>query len=564
MLFLLLSLTATLAGGAQPFLVDGLLLLIGGIVMWILGARVPAPFPRPTASRVALGVLLVVALVGLPLVAMLTAQLGAGAPLSAPLPTQDQIFGYITDMYNMGERRPGSLADHNAIAYLEARFRDLGYSDVHVEWSSFDYWEPVRWSLTVQPGNPESWEAHTFYVPYSGPTQPQGITAEVVDLGNISAPKWQDVAGKVVLVDIPATDLSWDQMKLFSFMAFDPRQSAKDWQHPYPIGWGDDYVSFYGQVESRHPAAIIGILRDYPDMGNFTYYCPYDGVLRSIPSLYIQSEDGDRLKAEVAEGKTMVNLVLAAKVSSNGGETASVYAVLPGKSPSTLIISSHHDSPWRSGVEDSSGTGMVLGLAQYYAQVPLSQRERTMVFLLDGSHFVGEPTNLDFIAKHKNNILANTLFDLSIEHIADDFNPPNPPTGLVEPRGTFMTENPVAVSQYSSVIAQHNSVRSLVFPTDSPLGVPTDASDYYEAGVPVVSLISGPSWLFDEGDTLDRVAKGELVPTTQRYVDFISRLNATPDWLLRFKLGWLTLGLLVIIFSPLAAATLAWRRVKAA
>ena len=562
MLFLLLSLTAALAGGPQAFLVGGLLLLIGGILMWILGGRVPVSLPRPTLSRVALGVLLVVAVVGLPLVAILTAQLGAGAPTNTPLPTQDQIFSYISDVYNMGDRRPGSSADHDTIAYLEARFRDMGYTDVRVEWSSFDYWQPVRWSLTVQPGNPETWEADAFYVPYSGPTQPEGITAEVVDLGNISAPKWQDVAGKVVLVDIPATDLSWDQMKLFTFMAFDPQQSAKDWHHPYPIGWGDDYVSFYGQVESRHPAAIIGILRDYPDMGKFTYYCPYDGKLRSIPSLYIQAKDGDRLKAEVAKGKTTVNLVLDAKVSKNGGESANVYAVLPGKSTSTLLINSHHDSPWRSGVEDSSGTGMVLGLAKYYAQVPLSQREHTMVFLLDGSHFVGKSTNRDFIAKHENDILANTIFDISIEHIADDFNPPNPPTGLVEPRGTFMTENPVAVSQYSSVVAKHNALRSLVFPTGSPLGVPTDAGEYYAAGVPVVSLISGPSWLFDEADTLDRVAKGELVPTTQRYVDFINRLNATPDWLLRFKLGWLTVGLLVLIFSPLAAATLAWRGLK--
>jgi len=78
-----------------------------------------------------------------------------------------------------------------------------------------------------------------------------------------------------------------------------------------------------------------------------------------------------------------------------------------------------------------------------------------------------------------------------------------------------------------------------------------------------VSLISGPTWLFDDDDTLDRVAKAELVPATRRYVDFISRLNATPDWLLQFNLGWVTVGLLALVFSPLATAILVWRGTRA-
>jgi hypothetical protein len=73
-------------------------------------------------------------------------------------------------------------------------------------------------------------------------------------------------------------------------------------------------------------------------------------------------------------------------------------------------------------------------------------------------------------------------------------------------------------------------------------------------------MLSGPTWLFDDNDTLDRVAKSELVPTAQKYVDFISRLNATPDWVLKLNLGWLTASLLVFVFSPLAAATYAWRK----
>jgi hypothetical protein len=59
---------------------------------------------------------------------------------------------------------------------------------------------------------------------------------------------------------------------------------------------------------------------------------------------------------------------------------------------------------------------------------------------------------------------------------------------------------------------------------------------------------------------LGQVAKAELVPLTKMYVDFIARVNALPDWLLRFNLGWATVGLLALVLSPLAAAALAWNK----
>jgi hypothetical protein len=77
----------------------------------------------------------------------------------------------------------------------------------------------------------------------------------------------------------------------------------------------------------------------------------------------------------------------------------------------------------------------------------------------------------------------------------------------------FMTENPVAVSLLATVVQQHNTTRTLVFPTGTPLGVPTDAGQYQRDGVPVASLISGPTWLFDDDDTL---RKRLAVPSDRR------------------------------------------------
>jgi len=555
----LFALPAIFAGPPIPFLVTGLILLAAGILLYIFGKKVTAPGARPALSWTALSLLVIITFVLVPVFIAITSDPSIKSPAAGGLPTRDKVFGYVSDVYNLGERLPGSETDHKAINYLEAKLREFSYTDVRVEKSNFDYWVPVKWSIEVQPGTASAWQPETFYVPYSGPTPAEGISADVVFLGSISSPDWQDVKGKIVLVDIPPTDVSWDQMKLFSYMAYEPEKMLKGWAHPYPIGWMMKYISFYDKVESREPAAVIGILRGYPDMGKFTYYAPYDGRLRSIPSMYLMPDTGDKLKAQAAAGKTNVKLVLDAKVTKQGGESANVYAVLPGQSDKIIIFHSHHDSPWRSGVEDSSGVGVVLALAKYYSQLPLSDRPYTMMFLFTGGHMVGGPTNDDFIERHRTDMLPRVMYDIAIEHISDDYRPPLAPTGA-EPRGVFITENPVTVALYSKSVAAAGLSRTLVFPTGTPLGVPTDAQHYGRAGIPVVSLISGPAWLFDDDDTLERVDTERLAPVTAMYIDFASRLGATPECLLRFNITWAVLGLLLVVMSPLAALFVAYRK----
>lgn len=556
----LLALPAIFAGPAIPFLLAGIILLAAGVILYIFGKQVATTKAKPALQGVALLLLVMITFVMVPVFIAVTSNPSIKRPATSSLPTRDQVFRYISEVYNLGERLPGSESDHKTIDYLEAKLHEFGYTDVRVEKSNFDYWEPVKWSIEVQPGTASSWQPDTFYVPYSGPTPAGGISADVVYLGNISSPEWQDVKGKVVLVDIPPTDVSWDKLKLFSYMAYEPENKLKNWSHPYPIGWMLKYISFYDKIESRQPAGIIGILSGYPNMGKFTYYAPYQGILRKIPSMYLLPEAGDKLKAQTAAGKTNVKLVLDAKVTKKGGESANVYALLPGQSDKIIIFHSHHDSPFRSGVEDSSGVGVVLGLAKYYSQVPLADRPHTMMFLFTGGHMVGGVTNHDFIERHKTDILPRTINDIAIEHISDDYLPPAKPTGNAEPRGVFITENPVTVALYSKSVASAGLSRTLVFPTGTPLGVPTDAQHYWRAGMPVVSLISGPVWLFDDDDTLARVDKERLAPLTAMYIDFASRLSATPELLLRFNLTWVVLGLLLIVMSPLAALFLAYRR----
>ena len=145
LIFQLLSLPATLAGESGSFLAGALLFFIGGAILWAMGGRVANPQARPTVAKVVLVLLLLVALVALPLLVIVAGSPKVAASPAAAIPTQEQIMGWISDVYNLGERRPGSAADQKAITYLEGKLREFGLADVRVERSRFDYWEPVNW-----------------------------------------------------------------------------------------------------------------------------------------------------------------------------------------------------------------------------------------------------------------------------------------------------------------------------------------------------------------------------------------------------------------------------------
>jgi hypothetical protein len=564
-LVLMLTLPSMLAGG-KGYAAGAGFFLIGGVLLWLLGRRLGVgrvARPKRTAFLTATGSLLAIIVIGVPLLIFLTSRPVDSLPTGGPeLPSEGEVFAYITDIYNLGIRRPGWPAHQQARDYIATKLDEFGFEQVNVEPFTFDFWRERSWGLTVDPGG-EAWQPKTYFVPYSGPTDAGGVTAELVylDQGSEQDFAGSDVSGKIVLVQVPPTDISWSQMKLFTYMAYDPQDTVGDWQHPYPIGWLPKIESVYELAEEHGAAGIVGILQGYPELGEFGYYAPYDGVFRQIPTLYLLEGEGERLRQQVEQGPVTVNLLLDAQVAKQGAQVWDVYGVLPGEKDDIVMVHTQYDSPWQSGVEEGSGVGVLLGLARYYAQLPASEREHTMVFIFFSSHFVGAQSNLAFIDEHADDLLADLLLDVCIEHIADDYNPPNPPTGMVEPRGNFMTENPVAISLYTGAVADYDANRMLIFPTGTPLSVPTDAGMFAASGYPISSLISGPVWLFDDDDTLERVARDQLEPLSAMYIDFIARLGGVAAPLLRFNLNIWTMVLVAVLLTPLATISAAhWPR----
>ncbi|MBN2462080.1 MAG: hypothetical protein JXB43_00595 [Dehalococcoidia bacterium] len=566
----LLSLPAKFAGGLfirHPAgyvayfsgwgLVAGIIVfLLGGLALYTFGYLLKSEnYGRMTnkgntrPAFVVSNVLLVVLLIAIPVSIYAISKPTTGNFIEvADMPSEDEIYENIKDVYSFGSRRPGSESYQASAAKLTAWLKSSA-PPVTTESTTFDYWEEKKWQLVLDPSGDNPTEVECYFWPYSGQTSSEGITAQLVYLGEGTEADFQtaDVKGKVALISLPPINIGWNELKLFSYMAYDPDNLAAGNSHPYPIGWILHLFHIYPRLEQAGAIGAVYILEDYPNTGPLTYYAPYDGQIRSVPGLYIREEDGELLKKRLQEGPLEINLVLDATISRGAGEAINIYSILPGKSESNFIVSSHFDSPWSSGVEDSSGVGMVMALAHYYAQFTPEGRQRTMVFLLNGSHFVGEPSNEDFIERHKGGILSKNLFNLSIEHIADNW----PYSSSLEARGVFFKENPLAISLYAGLLQHYGLYGTLLFPTVTPLGVPTDAGPLSREGFPVVSYISGPVYLFDAADTLERVPRDQLVPLANLYIDFIENMNRYPDFMLRFNINTLARLLTAFVFSPL-------------
>jgi len=214
-------------------------------------------------------------------------------------------------------------------------------------------------------------------------------------------------------------------------------------------------------------------------------------------------------------------------------EPATAYNVigyLPGKTDDIIMIHSHHDAPWASAVEDASGVAEVLALAKYFAQVPAHSREKTLMFVTLDTHFTMYEGHLDLIAKIREKNM-NVIADIVLEHIGKEIIEKDGKmleTGYVCPRGIFVTENPYLISVTSQAVEKNGLDRTVLLPTYTILGVPTDAGDFNRAGFTIISLISPPLYIYDIADTPDKVAVNQLNPVATAFADIIEAIGKAP------------------------------------
>jgi len=460
------------------------------------------------------------------------------------LPSNGEIFGWIRDIWRLnyrfyggypGYRLAGTPADHEAAKYILKKFVEFGLHDARLEpVEGWTLWLPKEWRLSIRLGE-EVKDIPCGFRPYTAFTDPKGVTAEMVYVGTGSDAEFRakDVKDKIVLVDLIAPGLDNDFLSRFSFFTYDPentlpgRKATQNW----PVL---NLVTSYENAIKYKAAGYIGILNFLAD-GRNLYYSPYTGVLTSLPGLYVSRDVGSYLKDLLTTSSIEANMVLLGSIEP--GLTYNVVGVLPGKTDEIILVTSHHDG---GATNDASGTSVVLALAKYFAGLPQNSRERTLMFLAAGGHFMGDIPTKSFIEQHED-LIPKIVATLNVEMICKEYELVNGEfveTGLNMPRGMFISGpiggvNQKLLSFAINAITRYELDRTVILSATGPIGCPGVGGQFIAIGVPTIHFIAAPPHQFTPEDSPDKVAVEQLRPITAAYINIISQIDATPSWELR-------------------------------
>nr|MDO8086595.1 M28 family peptidase [Candidatus Sigynarchaeum springense] len=398
-------------------------------------------------------------------------------------------------------------------------------------------WTASKWKLNV-----EGREIPSFFLVNAGFTGPHGIRAPMVYVGRGGPRDFKkvDASGKIVVADVafPFLPLGFlaGFLKLLheTYHVSNPDGSLGTFKRQYlnfvrPNFIGGSTIEdsreddVYWNAYKAGAKGICLILKNQPSNSN-SHYGPYDGIMKPMPGLWIGKYDGMVLR-EKAKRNVEATLVLDGTITD--GLMHNVWGVLPGRTSETIIVTSHHDAPFKGAVEDGSGVAQVLAQAKIWTRVPREQRERTIVFVIDGGHFYGSLGAYQFTQDHAD-ITRNTKLLLTLEHLGAkevrERDRAYAETGNLAYTCIFTSPDPMVIATVRNALAMKPPRATISIGSNLLGNVPiSDAAGYAlgTPGIPVISWIGCPYYLLDEHDTLDKVDKDVMKSICETVSEFI-------------------------------------------
>lgn len=446
----------------------------------------------------------------------------------------ERIFGWIESLAGLGHRKTGTPQGRASAEYIAAQLRSFGLDQVIIEAAPTPCPTVHAQSLSV-----DGVAYPSYWVNGTGRPADLGrfrawLEAEIVYIGRGCESDYDsvDVSGKIVLCDVDFHP--WTNADILDRNprgeAFDPDGTLSREFNKFDIYSPNNWPDNFFHAQRRGALGFVGILQNYMD--RFNYNEDYTdngealGVKRmEIPALWISRSDGAQLAAALNDGRGSASLHLDVEYELK--DALNVSATLPGLTPEIVLVHSHHDAVFNGAVQDASGVSEVLALAEYFAGVPLEERAKTLMFTATDTHFTDYIGHLAFLeARDRGG--DRIVLDICIEHIAKEVELDSEnqaiETGFIEPRLVYISDESGLYSDVKAAFERHRLDRTFFLPVKHDEADPEQAyvfrsdevvSDAYyfaAAGIPVVSLVCGPMYLFHPSDTLERVAVEQLRP----------------------------------------------------
>jgi hypothetical protein len=277
----------------------------------------------------------------------------------------------------------GTSSDVETNDWIAAKFKALGLSDVRIQPLALPpQWFPQTWDVTMTAGG------RTIHLDSAMPDYlanalpPAELDAVYVGLGTEADFAGRDVRGKAVFV--------------YSMLGVQEQDAVR-------------------RADQKGAAAIFEVSM-LP--GNMRYI-GYPSSTQA-PAFTVGNDDGIAARQMIeasasAPAKVKVSLDVQ-KVPDL--KTALVWGTLKGATDETIYIAAHKDG-WFDGASDNGGgVASMLGLAEYYAKIPIAERKRTIIFVgLDGHHN-GPDGGIGrrWMVANKATLFPKTALFMNVEH----------------------------------------------------------------------------------------------------------------------------------------------------
>ena len=289
-------------------------------------------------------------------------------------------------------RITGTPYDRMTAEWIAAQFRRIGLEQVRIQ--KFDalppQWFPTSWEVSVA-GAEKTVALKTAFPIYHS----AGIASTELE------PIW---AGLGLPADFLGRDVRGKAVVVYGI--------------PTPGGRSDSALS-NGAVQRAEQAgaAALFIVLGFP--GNVTSQ-PTGGERdpAKMPVMMLGSDDGTAVR-EMIEKRQSPKVRMRLTVETRSGlETASVWGVLPGTTDENIAVMAHTDSFFEGAMDNASGIGTMIELAEHYAKLPKAARRRTMTFFTSSAHHSpsGEEAGLRWIHNHMQPMFAKTALIVNCEH----------------------------------------------------------------------------------------------------------------------------------------------------
>lgn len=421
--------------------------------------------------------------------------------------SKENLLHGMEKMNACGVRLTGSKAHNDFINYLQDEIKKLGvkiYSDPFY----FKRWEEKHSSVEIFDGDETVNIPVSSAYPYSGETDAEGITEELVYVNGL--PDVIDVKGKIAVFDVSNVNF------IPSEIAFDKRTSYPEdvvLESKYEGPVITSFVQCFNGIISKLTGAKAAILvwKGLHDDCVEGQYLSFIMEYQKIPMLWVNETNGKKV-IEAAKEHKKAKFVLEAEIEENA-YTESFYCILHGKNPlENVIVNTHTDGT--NCVEENGA----VALLELMRNMVGKELERTHIFVFTTGHF-RLPKFMDirtgafqsasrWMAMHRDlwdgkNGHSKCVANLTVEHLGcmewRDIDGEYKCTGKPEVEIVY-TGNDFMDRLYIDTVKERKTVRTMTLRGHNALHF-GEGQNFFTMGIPEISLVPAPYYLCVVSDT---------------------------------------------------------------